>query len=134
MKPWPTPIVVEAVLAGKCGLCTNSKCCTYITQHISTPRSRHDFEHLLWQVAHDNVQIYKDKDGWYLLVNSRCGHLQTDGGCRIYATRPQICRDHKNDYCEFDASAEDGFDLYFDGYAALLAYCRRRFKHWDKNK
>jgi Fe-S-cluster containining protein len=122
------PITAE----NKCGFCTNSKCCTYITQQIDAPRSKYDFEHLLWQVSHENVQAYKDDDGWYLLVESRCSHLQTDGRCGIYAVRPQICRDHSNDYCEFDAPAEDGFDLYFPDYRSLLKYCKKRFKRWER--
>ena len=116
----------------KCGFCTNSKCCTYITQQIDTPRKKYDFEHLLWQVSHENVKIYKDEDGWYLLVESRCSHLLPNGHCNIYAHRPQICRDHSNDYCEFDAPAEDGFDLYFEDYGSLLKYCKKRFKRWKR--
>jgi Fe-S-cluster containining protein len=115
----------------KCGYCTNTKCCTYLTQQIPTPRSKQDFDHLLWQIAHRDVQVYKDEDGWYLLVNNACLHLQPDGRCGIYETRPQVCREYSNDFCEFDAPAEDGFELYFENYSALLAYCRKRFKSWD---
>lgn len=92
-----------------------------------------DFDLLLWQISHINTQIYKDSDGWFLLVNNPCVHLQADGRCGIYATRPQVCREHSNDDCEFEgaAGAED-FDLYFPDYYALLDYCRRRFKNWDQ--
>lgn len=116
----------------KCGFCTNSKCCTYITQLVPTPRAKNDFDHMLWQISHQGVQYYKDTDGWYLLINSRCNHLQKEGRCGIYETRPQVCRVYSNDYCEYDASAEDGFELFFDGYDALLLYCKKRFKRWDK--
>ncbi len=116
--------------ASKCSLCTGSKCCTYITQRIDTPRSKADFDHLLWQVSHAGIHIYKEKSGWYLLVQTPCAHLQGDGGCAIYARRPQVCRDYSNDYCEYDAPAEDGFELLFRDYGELLAYCRRRFKRW----
>jgi len=116
----------------KCGLCTHSKCCTYITQAIATPRKKIDFEHLLWQVSHRDVKAYKDADGWYLLVESRCTHLLEDGGCGIYEHRPQICRDHSNAYCEFDAPAEGGFELYFTDYGELLRYCKRRFRRWTR--
>lgn len=116
----------------KCALCRGSKCCTYVTQAIETPRSKHDFDHLLWQVSHDNVAVYKDEDGWYLLFDTRCSHLLPDGRCGIYDARPQVCRDHANDYCEYDSPAEEGFDLWFPDHAALLAYCRRRFKTWDR--
>jgi Fe-S-cluster containining protein len=117
----------------KCGYCTNSTCCTYVTQHLDTPRSMEDFDTLLWQVSHRDVQLYKDSDGWFLLINNRCNHLQPDGRCGIYHKRPQICRTHSNEDCEFNrtASAKD-FDLFFADYAALDRYCRKRFRGWDK--
>ena len=114
----------------KCQRCSNSKCCAYFTQAIDAPRSKQDFNHLLWQISHRGVQVYKDETGWYLLVNTPCNHLLSDGRCGIYDTRPQICRDYTNDFCEFDASAEEGFELFFENYDALLAYCKRRFKRW----
>lgn len=115
----------------KCDLCTNSKCCTYVTQQIDTPKSKYDFEILLWQVSHDGVGAYKDDDGWFVMFEGRCRHLLSDGRCNIYEDRPTICRSHSNDYCEYDAPAEDGFDLYFPDYDALLRYCKKRFKRWS---
>jgi len=114
----------------KCDLCTNSKCCTYVTQQIDAPRSKYDFEVLLWQVSHDGVGAYKDDDGWFVMFESRCQHLLGDGRCNIYDDRPTICRSHSNDYCEYDAPAEDGFDLYFPSYDSLLKHCKKKFKRW----
>lgn len=116
----------------KCSLCHNSKCCTYVTQQIDTPRSMADFDVLLWQLAHRDVQAYQDEDGWFILFNSACRHLLPGGGCGIYETRPQICRTHTNDYCEYDSPAEEGFIKFFADYDSLLQYCRKRFKSWDK--
>ncbi len=117
----------------KCDLCTSSLCCTYFTQQIDTPRSKYDYEHLLWQISHEHVKIYKDDDGWYLLVTTKCRHLVEPGGrCGIYPVRPQICRDHDNDYCEYDQPAEDGWELYFEDYDSLRAYCKKRFKRWER--
>lgn len=130
--PVKTATRIEITPENKCGFCTNSKCCTYITQAIDTPRTKYDFEHLLWQVSHENVRAYKDEDGWYLLMETRCTHLQPGGRCGIYEARPQICRDHSNDYCEYDAPAEEGFDLYFPDYQTLLKYCKKRFKKWKR--
>ena len=31
----------------KCGFCTNTQCCTYISQEIDVPRSKQDFDFLL---------------------------------------------------------------------------------------
>ena len=135
MKKINVPVRVDPGLLTpetKCGYCTNSKCCTYVTQGIDAPRSKHDFEHLLWQVSHERVRAYKDSDGWCLLFETTCRHLLPDGKCGIYEIRPQICREYSNDYCEYDAPAEDGFELYFDGYESLLKYCKKRFRRWER--
>lgn len=114
----------------KCSRCYDSKCCTYITQKIAGPRSKADFEHLLWQVSHQGVSAYKDTEGWFLLIDSHCNHLQENGFCGIYEKRPAICRDYKNNWCEYDQPADEGFQLYFKGYDDLFKYCQKRFKTW----
>jgi Fe-S-cluster containining protein len=124
---------VKITPENKCSFCKGSTCCTYLTQELDAPRSMEDFDLLLWQVSHANTQIYKDEDGWFLLVNNRCLHLQDDGRCGIYHDRPQICRDHSNDECEFDGPCgKDDFKLFFPDYATLLKYCRKKFKNWDR--
>lgn len=123
---------IKITSENKCSFCAGSKCCSYVTQQIDTPKSKADFETLLWQVSHQNVGTYKDEDGWFLIFDTKCSHLLPDGGCGIYEVRPEICREHSNDYCEYDAPAEDGFDLYFPDYASLLKYCKKRFKRWKR--
>lgn len=126
-------IPVEINSDNKCDKCTNSLCCTYITQKIETPRSKYDFEHLLWQISHRNINVYKEGREWYLLINNECEHLIKPGGlCGIYDKRPDVCRDHSNDFCEYDQPAEEGFDLFFSNYTELRKYCKKRFKRWDK--
>ncbi len=117
----------------KCGRCIGAKCCTYITEPLGTPRSKADFDLLLWQVSHEHIEIYKDTDGWFLLIHGRCGHLEADGRCAIYDQRPRICRDYDNGWCEFDEPAEKHFQLHFRDHAELLAYCRKRFRRWDSS-
>ncbi|MDH5517086.1 MAG: YkgJ family cysteine cluster protein [Gammaproteobacteria bacterium] len=114
----------------KCDLCTGSLCCTYITEEIALPRSKADFNHLLWQISHDNVELYKDSDGWTLLFKTICSHLELDGRCGIYDIRPQICREYTNDYCEYDSAPEDGWELHFKNHQDLYTYVTKRFKHW----
>lgn len=118
-------------LGNKCSRCLGSTCCTYTTEALGTLRSKADFEHVLWQVSHEHVEVYRDADGWYMLVRGRCEHLLSDGACAIYHSRPQVCRDYSNDWCEFDEPAERHFTHHFRNYAELLAYCRARFKRWD---
>ena len=117
----------------KCSRCHQSRCCTYITEPLgAAPRSKSDFEHLLWQVSHRGVSLYKDSDGWYLLFDAPCEHLLPEGGCAIYDDRPRICRDYDNDWCEYDQPAEEGFELLFRNYDELLQYCRGRFRRWGR--
>lgn len=130
-KPDFPDIEIDFDSTEKCDLCTNSTCCTYVTQQIDTPKSKYDFEILLWQVSHKGVSAYKDEDGWFVMFDAPCAHLEMDGRCGIYDDRPTICRTHANDYCEYDAPAEDGFELYFPDYSTLLTYCKKRFKRWS---
>ncbi|NOZ10835.1 MAG: YkgJ family cysteine cluster protein [Gammaproteobacteria bacterium] len=126
------PVDVEITSENKCSFCKGSNCCTYITQQIDTPRSMEDFDTLLWQVSHKDTEAYKDDDGWFLLLPTRCMHLEADGRCGIYEERPQVCREHTNDGCEFDGLAgADDFDLYFKDYDSLVTYCKKRYKKWD---
>lgn len=116
----------------KCSTCKGSLCCNYVTQPIPTPRSKQDFSNLLWQVSHVGVHAFRDEGTWYLLFDGRCTHLQPNGRCGIYETRPEACRDHSNDSCELDTPREESFDLYFKDYNELLAYSKKKFKSWDK--
>jgi uncharacterized protein len=124
------PQDVEITSSNKCSFCHQSICCNYITQQIDTPRSKIDFDHLLWQISHQNIRIYKEKRTWYLLIESRCNHLKAGGGCNIYESRPEVCRAYSNDYCEYDEPAEKNFTAYFPDYDSLLAFCKKRFKRW----
>ncbi len=122
---------VEAEI-DKCGLCTASKCCRYVTQEIDAPRTMRAFDVLLWQISHQGIEVFKEDANWFITFNTDCRHLLPNGHCGIYETRPLICREHSNDHCEYDNDPVEGFDLYFNSYEALDEYCRKRFKTWDK--
>ncbi|MCI0504956.1 MAG: YkgJ family cysteine cluster protein [Gammaproteobacteria bacterium] len=126
------PKNIKVTPENKCTLCKHSICCTYVTQQLETPRSMMDYDYLLWLVSHRNVSVFQDDDGWFLSAANPCLHLQPDGGCGIYEKRPQICREHSNDCCEFDGPAEEDYKKYFDSYESLDKYCRKKFKKWDK--
>ena len=84
--------VGEIAIDKKCSKCKKSICCNSINQKIPTPKSKEDFDHLIWQVAHENINIFKDADGWFLHIQSSCMHLGPNGACGIYDTRPLVCR------------------------------------------
>lgn len=124
------PKTIKVTTENKCDLCTGSLCCTYITEGIVAPKSKSDFQHLLWQVSHDNVEIYKDDDGWTLMLKTMCSHLQADGRCGIYEIRPDICREYTNDWCEYDSAPENAWKLHFTNHEELYKYAKKRFKKW----
>jgi len=127
--------VTEAQPVGidsKCARCKQSICCNSINQKIPTPKSIYDFDHLLWQVSHESINVFKDADGWFLHIHTACAHLGAGGVCQIYEQRPMVCRAYDNDYCEFDESIESASEHFFSSYEQLEKYCRTRFKNWDK--
>jgi|TARA_B110000263_G_C15201548_1_gene460888 Fe-S-cluster containining protein len=116
----------------KCTNCKKSICCNSINQKIEAPQTKLEFDHLLWQVSHDNINVFKDADGWFLHIYSRCDHLLEGGVCNIYDERPMVCREYDNDFCELDESIEEASEFFFSTYKKLDKYCRKRFKKWDK--
>lgn len=116
----------------KCGKCKKSICCNSINQKIPTPKSKEDFDHLLWQISHENIHFFKDADGWFMHVSTPCTHLLPGGVCGIYENRPWVCREYTNDFCEYDESIEEASELFFSTYKQLEKYCRKRFKKWEK--
>ena len=115
----------------KCASCKKSICCNSINQKIPAPKSIYDFDHLLWQVSHENINIFKDADGWFLHIHSACHHLGDGGVCKIYNERPMVCREYDNDHCELDESIEEAAEYFFSNYKQFEAYCKKRFKKWD---
>ena len=84
-----------------CDYCT-AKCCHYFALPIDTPTQRQDFDYIRWYLLHEGTSVFVDEGTWYLIVHSRCRHLQSDNRCGIYETRPQICRDYTTKDCEYE--------------------------------
>jgi len=116
----------------KCSSCKKSICCNSINQPIPKPKTLEDFDHLLWQISHENINIFKDADGWFMHIYTNCSHLQPGGVCGIYDTRPWVCREYDNDFCELDESIPEASELFFETHKQFEKYCRKRFKRWDK--
>lgn len=125
-------VIRDVGMDEKCGKCTKSICCNSINQKVPTPKTVEDFDHLLWQVAHENVNLFRDADGWFLHINTRCSHLLPGGICGIYEKRPWVCREYSNEDCEYDEPIEEASEKYFYTYEQLNKYCKKRFKRWEK--
>lgn len=109
----------------KCASCKPAKCCSYVSFQIDTPTTFEEFENLLWQIAHGDIEFFRDRDGWFISINRRCRFLGSNNLCQIYEHRPQICRDYQNVNCDFDGDYD--FEHYFKKFEELLAYVRKRF-------
>lgn len=106
-------------------MCKPAKCCMYLTVQVQTPKRIADFEEMLWHIAHQDVEYFVQNRRWFLMVHNPCRFNDSDGRCRIYNTRPKICRDHKTENCEFETGCD--FDLHIINYEQMLEYASRRF-------
>jgi Fe-S-cluster containining protein len=109
-----------------CQYCT-AKCCRYFALPIDTPDVQQDFDYLRWYLLHDRASVFTEDGTWYLLVHTRCQHLQDDNRCGIYATRPQICRDYTTDNCEYED--EWTYDHYFETSEQVQQYAEAVLGH-----
>ena len=93
-----------ALSAGEslCDHCTG-KCCKYFTVPIARPSTWDDYDSIRWYLAHGQTLVYVEDGVWYLVVMSRCNYLDERDRCRIYWTRPKVCRDYTTDECEYDS-------------------------------
>jgi len=71
---------------------TTRSACTYVTQKSTVLARAMISINLLWQLSHENIQAYKDRDGWFLLVNNACHHVQKMAAGDLFSDA--VCRDH----------------------------------------
>jgi Fe-S-cluster containining protein len=84
-------------------------CCKYVAVGIDGPTSIRAASEILWQLYHENVSVFRDGDGeWLVQLDARCRNLGDDNKCAIYEHRPLICRQHSEKSCEVNAEGNDG--------------------------
>lgn len=87
----------ELSIEEKCILCNG--CCNYITIPIDPPTNE-NFDLYKWYLYHKNIEMYLDHDNqWHLLIKTPCENLETDGTCKIYEKRPNICKEYDPNNC-----------------------------------
>ena len=68
-------------------------CCRYVAVALAPPRDGADRDLIHWYFR-KKICVYIDKDGdWWVQVGTDCRHIAAGGGCGIYESRPQLCRD-----------------------------------------
>ncbi len=82
-----------------CKGCT--KCCEHIAIQIDKPKSKEDFHHIMWYLLHENIKVYIDYDNdWIIEFQTKCKALDNKGLCKVYSTRPNICKEYTQQDCE----------------------------------
>ncbi len=106
-----------------CHPCT--MCCEYVTVELDRPRSKTDYDALMWHLLHEDTNVFIDHDGdWYVEFQSRCTALNESGECSIYDERPKVCRDHDRENCE--ASGGSPYREHFATKSQLIRYLKRK--------
>jgi Fe-S-cluster containining protein len=102
-------------------------CCRYVALPLDTPKTRGDYDDIRWFLTHKGVTVFVENRTWYFSVDNNCRHLSPkDHTCKIYETRPRICRGYKNVDCELSKDAYD-YDLYFMNDRQMENYMKVKF-------
>ena len=115
---------MESLAVGKvlCEHCT-AACCRYVALPIDTPENARDFDDMRWYVMHENIAVFVEEGDWFIQIHNPCRNVQADGRCRIYATRPAICREYTPAECDYHIGDEPR-GPYFDNPEELMAFAR----------
>ncbi len=90
------------VAPGKlCEFCSG-KCCRYIALPIEKPTAYEGFDEIRWYLLHEKTSVFVEDGSWFLLIRNVCRALDENNRCRVYETRPQICREYSTEKCEYD--------------------------------
>ena len=98
-----------------------STCCRYVSAKIDPPSNPEDLDMAIWYLYH-GLSIFVDEDGWYLQINADCSQLNEAGECKVYDTRPIICRNYSQIECE--KNNPDAYWHYFKTPEELQAYLK----------
>lgn len=100
-KPARRPKKSEVPPERLCEFC-DAKCCRYFALPIDKPSTFEEFDYVRWYLLHERASVFVENGDWFLLVHTPCKELGPDNRCRIYETRPQICREYSTTRCEYD--------------------------------
>lgn len=111
-----------------------AKCCRYVVIRWTAPRSKADFDELMWFLYHDNFNVFIDTlRRWNLEVICDCAALDTDDKCTVYASRPRVCRRYPANFeiCDYEDAV---YRQYFRTPGELAKYLDKRGVDWRFKK
>jgi Fe-S-cluster containining protein len=111
-----------------------AQCCKYVAIEIDAPTTNTEYDYMAWYLVHPGISVFVDwNGGWFVKFETRCHHLQPNGMCGIYETRPVICREFDWKECErhlVDEPADKWLFRTADEFAAWLE--RQRPKAYQR--
>lgn len=113
-------------LKNQCDKC-KGLCCRYFALPIETPEEKSDFEDIRWYLCHKDVTVFVEDGDWYLNIKNRCRHLtEKDHKCKIYESRPPICRKYRHSDCDYTEGEYD-YELHFTDDKQMEEYIKIKF-------
>jgi len=103
----------------------NAKCCQYVATDIDKPKTKKDYEEILWYLLHKKISVYIAKGKWYIEFYTPCKKLDKNHRCRIYEKRPSLCEKHKIDTCEKHGEG-DPYDILFKNSDEFIKYLKKK--------
>jgi len=117
----------------QCDKCTGL-CCRYFALPIETPEDKGDYDDIRWYLCHKDISVFVDKGDWYLNIKNKCKYLsEKDYKCRIYNTRPRICRGYRHSDCDY-VEGEYKYELHFTSAKQMEEYIKIKFENNIKEK
>ena len=78
-----------------------AECCKYFAVYIEEPTEMSEYDAIKWYLHHQHVVIYIDREkDWYVHVEVPCKQMSSKGKCKIYESRPHVCRNYESTGCE----------------------------------
>jgi uncharacterized protein len=118
-----------------CSLCEHctAVCCHYIALPIDEPDTKRDFDDMRWYLMHEGVTVFIEDGDWFIQFKTKCRNLQTDFKCGVYETRPTICREYKDDGCDY-VGGDYEYDELFTEPEQIVAYGKKVLAAKPKTK
>ena len=107
-----------------CEHCT-AACCRYLAIEIDEPKSARDFDDIRWYVMHEGISVFVEDGDWYIQIQTRCKNLGDDNRCRIYDSRPEICREYEPGQCDY-STRPTGYELLFTHVSQVETFFEKK--------
>jgi len=98
---------------------------------LAAPKSKIDFDEIRWFLLHENVAVYKDHSGaWLVEFTTKCKAIKPDQTCAVYETRPETCSQYSPENCTANCDTEPHI-FRFDTPEQVDKFVAKR---WKKKK